>query len=171
MTLQIEGVVDRSVRGEEALSEGDGFEPLHLALSSPDREERVFGAVVFAQATRPMTIFHAEHVQCRAAGLQAIGDEALWAAALVAKQALQQFQRCGGITTLRNNEIKDLAFVVDRPSQIDALTADVGDHLVEMPPCRGRLSATPELGGDLRPELDRPVSDGLVADANSPWGQ
>ena len=57
MTLQIEGVVDRSVRGEEALSEGDGFEPLHLALSSPDREERVFGAVVFAQATRSMTIF------------------------------------------------------------------------------------------------------------------
>jgi hypothetical protein len=76
-----------------------------------------------------------------------------------------------GVTALRNNEIKDLAFVVDRPPQIDALTADVGDHLVEMPPCRGRLSATPELGGDLRPELDRPVSDGLVADANSPLGQ
>jgi len=66
--LKVERVVDRSVGGEEALRRGDGLEAPHLPLSSPGRQMRVFGAVVFAQATRSMTIFQAKHVQCRAAG-------------------------------------------------------------------------------------------------------
>ncbi len=60
---------------------------------------RVFGAVVFAQATWLMTIFQAKHVQCRAVGFQTIGDEAIWLDALVPEQALQQFQRCAGCTS------------------------------------------------------------------------
>ena len=60
---------------------------------------RVFGSVVFAQPTRSMTLFQTKHAQGRAVGFQTIGDEALWVDALVAKQALQQFQRCAGCTS------------------------------------------------------------------------
>jgi hypothetical protein len=95
---------------------------------------RVFGAVVFAQPTRPMTILQAKHAQSGAVGFQTIGDEALGFDALVAKQAFQQFQCCGGVATLLNNEIEHLAFIIDGAPQVDALTANVADHLVEMPP-------------------------------------
>ena len=132
---------------------------------------RIFGSVVFAQPTRPMTILQAKHAQCRAVRRQAIGDEALWVDALVAKQALQQFQRCAGVATLLNNKIKHLAFIVDGAPQIDALTADVADHLVEMPSRRRRRSAAHESGGDLRTELDRPASHGLMADADPALSQ
>ena len=100
MRLPIEHVVDRRVRREEALRRGQGLEDLHLAVASSDRETRIFGAVVFAQATRSITIFHAEPVQCSVLGFQTIGDEALGVDALIAKQALQQLQRCGSVTML-----------------------------------------------------------------------
>lgn len=51
------------VLGEEALRRGQGLEALHLPLASSDRKMRVFGAVVFAQPTRPMTILQAKHAQ------------------------------------------------------------------------------------------------------------
>jgi hypothetical protein len=35
MALKVEGVVNRGMHAEEALSGSSRFEPLHLALSSP----------------------------------------------------------------------------------------------------------------------------------------
>lgn len=60
VSLKVERVEDHSVRGEEALSGGDGLEAPHFLFASPDREMRVFGSVVFAQETRPMKILGVE---------------------------------------------------------------------------------------------------------------
>jgi len=49
MALKIEGVVDRGMHAEEALSGSSRFEPLHLAFSSPYRLMRILGAIVFAE--------------------------------------------------------------------------------------------------------------------------
>lgn len=48
MTLQIEGVVDRGVDGNEALGLSLGCEALHLPLASSDWKMRVPGPVVVA---------------------------------------------------------------------------------------------------------------------------
>jgi hypothetical protein len=45
MELGAEAVLDRRMGGEKALGVGPGLEALHLALSSPDRQVRVFGSV------------------------------------------------------------------------------------------------------------------------------
>ena len=49
MALKVEGVVDRGMHAEEALSGSSRFEPLHLALSSPYRLMRILGAIVLAE--------------------------------------------------------------------------------------------------------------------------
>lgn len=48
MTLDIEGVVDRAVGGNEALRLALRLEPLHFSLSSSDRKMRVLDPVVIA---------------------------------------------------------------------------------------------------------------------------
>lgn len=161
--LEIERLVDRGVRGDEALHIGRGLEALHLPLAPSDLQMRVFSTFVFVQATSPMTICQARHAQRRAIRRQAIGDEALGVDALVAKQALQQFQRCASVATPLNNEIKHLAFIVDGAPEVDALTADAADYLAGSPARRGRCSASLEIGRDLWPEPDRPAAHGLVA--------
>ena len=56
MTLQIEGVVDCGVGGDEVLSLTLGLETLHLALASSDRNMRVFNPVVLAQSARTVSV-------------------------------------------------------------------------------------------------------------------
>ena len=60
---------------------------------------------------------------------------------------------------------------VNRAVTKHTLTADVANHLVEMPARRRRRSAALEFGGDLRTELDRPAAHGLLADTDSPLSQ
>jgi len=61
VSLEIEGVVDRSMRCQKSLRRFSGLEPEHLSLAPPDRQMRVLSAVVLAQATRPVNPFPAEH--------------------------------------------------------------------------------------------------------------
>jgi hypothetical protein len=49
MALKVEGVLDRGMHAEEALSGSSRFEPLHLALSSLYRLMRILGAIVLAE--------------------------------------------------------------------------------------------------------------------------
>src|SRR6516162_11507051 len=49
MALKVEGVVDRGMHVEEALSGSSRFEPLHLALLSSYRLMRVLGAIILPE--------------------------------------------------------------------------------------------------------------------------
>ena len=53
MALKVEGVVNRGMHAEEALSGSSRFEPLHLALSSPYRLMRVLRPIV---APKPLFV-------------------------------------------------------------------------------------------------------------------
>lgn len=54
--------------GEKSLGRGLGFDPLYLSLSSPDRQVRVLGSVVFAQSA-------GGKAACRAEGSYAAADD------------------------------------------------------------------------------------------------
>lgn len=64
--LEVEGVVDRIVAGEEPLGGTLGFEPLLLAFSSSDDEAGVFGAIVLPQAARVMDVLQMQDFHCPA---------------------------------------------------------------------------------------------------------
>ena len=77
MALDIEGIVDRGVGGDEALSLALGLETLHFALSSSDRQVRVFNPFVVAQSPRQVLMLAAKNLQSRPVGCKAIGDDLL----------------------------------------------------------------------------------------------
>ena len=74
MTLDVEGVVDGGVRGEEALSGAGGLKPLHLALPSSHRLVRVLRPIVLAQAFLVLCR-HADLGLCGAIGRQFVCHE------------------------------------------------------------------------------------------------
>ena len=77
MALDIEGVVDRGAGGDEALSLALGFEALHFALPSSDRQVRVFDPVVITQSPRLVLMLAAKNRQGRPVGCKAIGNDLL----------------------------------------------------------------------------------------------
>ena len=70
-----------------------------------------------------------------------------------------------------NDQIKHLALIVHGASEIHAPSADLADHLVQMPARGGRWPPALQVPGDLRGELDRPTPDGFVADVDAPLNE
>ena len=57
MALNVEGVIDRCMCGEESLRRTGGLEALHPSFSLPYREMRILGSIV----TSPARDMHALH--------------------------------------------------------------------------------------------------------------
>ena len=104
---------------------------------------------------------------CRApVGSEPIGDDP-FGELLVGQKQLGQESRGGqDIAIGPHDHVKDLAFVIDRTPQIHALFADRADHLVEVRARGGGWPFCGQVCSDLRPELDRPAPDRLVADVD-----
>lgn len=56
MTLDIEGIVDRTVGGDEPLSLALGLELLHFSLPSSDRKVTVFNPIIISKAAGKVAI-------------------------------------------------------------------------------------------------------------------
>ena len=65
----------------------------------------------------------------------------------------------------------DIEGVVDGSPHPHAAAADLHHHLVEMPPAGGRRSTPAKLTCSGWPELDRPATDQLIADADLSLGE
>jgi hypothetical protein len=134
MTLSIESVVNRSVRGEKTLGGSLGLRPLHFPLLSSDREMRILRPVIFSKLARSGPIPKAKLGQGRNIGSKPVGDHHLRFHFLAPDQPLQKLQCRRGVVTMLDNHVEHFALVVDSPPQIHATTADVHHHLVQMPP-------------------------------------
>ena len=66
MALDVEGVVNRRVGGEESLGRGLGFEPLLLSLSSSDRQVRVLCSIVLPKPAGSVQVAQIQLIQSRA---------------------------------------------------------------------------------------------------------
>ncbi len=87
VTLNVEGVVDRGVGGEESLGGGLGFEALLLPFSSSDRQMEVFDPIVLPQPTRAVNLGQAKFSKRGAVRRQAVGRDHLRLDGLAAQQA------------------------------------------------------------------------------------
>ena len=65
MALNVEGVIDRCMCGEESLRRTGGLEALHPSFSLPYREMRILGPVVDPTAGY-VASSHPKFAQCRA---------------------------------------------------------------------------------------------------------
>ena len=90
MALDVEGVVNRCVRGEESLGGGLGFEPLLLPLSSSGWQVRVLDPIIFPKLAWSMQIPQIQLVQSRAVGGQTVGRDRLRVDRLVVQQPPEQ---------------------------------------------------------------------------------
>ena len=132
MTLQVEGVVNRSVHAEEALGRSRRLEPLELALASSHCLMRVFCPIVIPQPLL-MRTGKPETPERRGVGAQLVGDQQFGREALLLEQLAHQPQRRPSVASTLNQHVEDLALVVDGTPQIHPLTSDPHHHLVEVP--------------------------------------
>ena len=85
MALNVEGVVDGSVGGDETLGLALGLEPLHFPLSPADREVGVFHPIIVSQSPRFVAIRATDDPHRRPVRRETIGHDLLRPDACVAQ--------------------------------------------------------------------------------------
>src|SRR5580704_10755691 len=110
MALKIEGVVDRSMHAEGALSGSSRFEPLHLPFSSPHRLMRILGAIVLPEPLF-MRAGQLQLSERRAVGAQLVSYQQFRHKPLLSEKLAHQPQRRPAVAATLDQHVKDLAFV------------------------------------------------------------
>ena len=118
--------------GNEALGLPLGFEPLHFSLSSSDRKMRILDPVVVSQSAWTMPLLATESFHGSRVGTQSVRDDGFRNEALVPEQFPQQFQRGGLVPALLDQNVQNLALLVDGPPHVHPHTIDTDHHLIEM---------------------------------------
>ncbi len=170
MTLDVEGVEDGGMCGQESLGGTSRFEALHSSLPKPDRQVRVLRPIVAASAGDVST-FHAEIAQRSAIGRQFIGYDSLRREDLFLEQLAQEFQRGGPVAARRNQDIQNFTFAVDRTPQICALSVDRDKDLVQVPPGGGSWTRTSESPRISQAEFQRPAPNAFVGHVDAALGE
>ena len=93
MALDVEGVVDRGVGGEEFLGGSLGFEPLLLSLSSSDRQVGILDPVVLAQSSRTMKGLEPKLPKGRSVRRQAVCGDPFRLNRLISQEPTQKYKR------------------------------------------------------------------------------
>ena len=155
MTLEVEGVVDGGMSGEEALRRSGRLEALHLPFSSPHRLVRILRPVVLAQ-TLFMASSHPKLTAGAPVGRQPIGHEHRRSIALLPQELAHQPQGCGSVPARLHEHVQDLALAVDRSPQPKALAPDHDPHLVEVPLAAWPWTKSTEVASESWPELQDP---------------
>src|SRR3954467_14255498 len=132
MALQVEGVVDGGMQAEKSLRGSGRLEPLHLALSSSYDLMRVLGTIVHAPSLLVPT-GQTKRPERSGIGGQLIGDRQLRRKALLPEQLAHQPLGCSPVPARLDQDIEDLALLIDSPPQIHAPAGDAHDHLIQMP--------------------------------------
>lgn len=127
----------------------------------------VLRPIVLPEPTGSMEMTQLELVQGRDVGAQPIRRDELRLHRLISEKASEQLQRGFRIPPALHDEVQNLAFVIDCSPQVHALSADPADHLIEMPARRWGQPTALQSTSNLRPELDRPAPDRLVAHVDS----
>src|SRR4029077_20428231 len=117
---------------------------------------RILRPIVFSQALL-MVAAKSEVPQGSAVGAQLVGRHPRRREALLAQQLAHQLDGRRPVSTTLDQDLKDLAFVVDGTPQIPVLARDPDDHFVEMPAIAGSRTAPSQAPSDWRPEFEHPT--------------
>lgn len=129
MSLEVEGVVDGGMGGEESLGGRLALEELHLPFASSDRQVGILDPIVLTEPSGSVDLIQAQLAKRGSIRSQAIGRDRFGRNRLVAQQPRQKLQRRGVVPPALNHEIEPLAFIIDGPPEVHAPSADPADHL------------------------------------------
>ena len=104
-------------------------------------------------------------------GTKSIRDHSFWGETLFFEQLSQEFHGSRSIAPALDQEVKDLALVVNRSPQPEVPTRDRDHHLIKMPPRRRLRSSIAQFPGELRSELRHPSSNSFVGDVEPALGE
>src|SRR5262245_54550903 len=106
-------ILDNSVDGQESLRLSWRFEPAHVPLSLSSMLMRDFSAVV-GVAVSVVGHMRQNGSERRSITLQLVGDDPKWLFALISQQSLKESLGCTLIPTRLNQNVDDVAVLIDR---------------------------------------------------------
>jgi len=95
MSLEVEGVVDGGMGGEESLGGRLALEELHLPFASSDRQVGILDPIVLTEPSGSVDLIQAQLAKRGSIRSQAIGRDRFGRNRLVAQQPRQKLQRRG----------------------------------------------------------------------------
>src|SRR5690348_4320849 len=102
-----------------------------------------------------------------AVGAQLVGRHPGRREALFAEQLAHQFDRRRPVSTTLDQDLEDLAVVVDGAPQIHLLARNPDDHFVEMPAIARSRTASSQAPSDRRSEFEYPTAHALVGEVEA----
>ncbi len=106
-----------------------------------------------------------------AVGAQLIRDHLFWREPLLSHQLAHELDGRALVPSALNQDLEDLALVVDGTPQIHMLAGDPDDHFVEMPAITRSRTAPPQSPSDRRSEFEHPTANALVGDVEPTLGE
>ena len=106
-----------------------------------------------------------------AVGAQLVSCHLLRREALLAEQLAHELDGCRPVSTTLNQDLEDLALMIDGTPQTHVLARNPDDHFVEMPPIARSRTAPPQSPGDRRSEFEHPTAKALVGDVEPTLGK
>src|SRR4029077_10250952 len=131
---------------------------------------RILRPLVFAQALL-MVAGKSEMPEGSTVGAQLVGRHPRRREPLLAEQLAHQLDGRRPVSTTLDQDLEDLAFVIDGTPQIHVLARDPDDHFVEMPAIARSLTAPSQTRSDSRSEFEHPTANALVGEVEATLGK
>jgi len=106
-----------------------------------------------------------------AVGAQLVGRHSRRREALFAEQFAHQPDGRRPVSTTLDQDLEDLALVVDGTPQIHLLASDPDNHFVEMPPIARSRAAPSQAPSDRRSEFEYPTANALIGEVEATLGK
>src|SRR3984893_7863091 len=131
---------------------------------------RILCPIVFSQALL-MVAGKPKMLEGSAVGAQLVGRHPRRREALLAEQLAHELDGCRPVSTTLDQNLEDLAFVVDGTPQIHLLARDPDDHFVEMPAIARSRTAPPPAPSERRSEFEHPTANAFVGEIETTLGK
>src|ERR1700730_913173 len=146
-------------------------QPIRVLANTPAHHlMRILRPIVFSQALL-MVAGKPEMLKGSAVGAQLVRRHSRRREALLAEQLAHQLAGRRPVSTALDQDLEDLALVVDGTPQIHALARDPDDHFVEMPAIARSGTAPPQTPRARRSEFEHPTANALVGDVEPTLGK
>src|SRR5262249_3244476 len=137
------------------------FEPAHMPLSLSGVLMRDFSAIVSVAAS-VVGHMRQHRSECGSITLQLVSDDPKWFFALVSQQSLKESLGCTPIPMRLNENVDDVAVLIDGTPKVLLLAVDSHEQLVQMPSIAEATLSSSETLGIVGSELPAPSRDGFV---------
>jgi len=131
---------------------------------------RILGPIVLTQALL-MVAGKPEMPEGSAVRAQLVGRHLFRREALLAEQLAHEPDSCALVSSALNQDLEDLALMIDRAPQVHMPAGDPDDHFVEMPAITRSRTAPSQSPGDRRSEFEHPTANALVGNVEPALGQ